>query len=110
MPLTAKGEEILAAMRKQYGGKKGESVFYASRNKGTIKGVDSIRDCISNMHKKVFAKVEDESFHHHLKHIVKDHLKHMVKEREKFFAKKRSHFKDADTIKDDDWTLDTFAE
>lgn len=40
MPLTAKGEEILSAMKKEYGEKKGESVFYASRNKGTISGVD----------------------------------------------------------------------
>ena len=30
----------MAAMKRQYGGKKGESVFYASRNKGTITGVD----------------------------------------------------------------------
>jgi len=27
-------------MRKKYGKKKGTSVFYASRKKGTIKGVD----------------------------------------------------------------------
>jgi len=27
-------------MVKEYGAKKGESVFYASKNKGTIKGVD----------------------------------------------------------------------
>lgn len=40
MPLTAKGEKIKAAMTKQYGAKKGEQVFYASRNKGTITGVD----------------------------------------------------------------------
>lgn len=39
MPLTSKGHEILAAMKRQYGDKKGESVFYASINKGTIKGV-----------------------------------------------------------------------
>lgn len=39
MPLTDKGEKIKAAMRKQYGAKKGEKVFYASENKGTIKGV-----------------------------------------------------------------------
>lgn len=38
-PLTPKGEEVLAAMKKQYGDKKGESVFYASANKGTISGV-----------------------------------------------------------------------
>lgn len=28
------------AMEKEYGDKKGEKVFYASRNKGTIKGVE----------------------------------------------------------------------
>lgn len=39
MPLTKKGEKIKKAMMKEYGGKKGESVFYASENKGTIKGV-----------------------------------------------------------------------
>lgn len=39
-PLTAKGQKILAKMKKQYGKKKGTSVFYASKNKGTITGVD----------------------------------------------------------------------
>ena len=39
MPLTAKGEKILAAMKKQYGSEKGEQVFYASANAGKIKGV-----------------------------------------------------------------------
>lgn len=39
MPLTAKGQEILAKMKQQYGEKKGEEVFYASANKGTITGV-----------------------------------------------------------------------
>ena len=40
MPLTDKGERILNAMEAHYGSKRGESVFYASRNKGTIKGAD----------------------------------------------------------------------
>lgn len=40
MPLTKKGSKIKAAMTKEYGAKKGESVFYASKNKGTIKGVE----------------------------------------------------------------------
>jgi len=39
MPLTKKGRKIKAAMMKEYGSKKGEKVFYASENKGTIKGV-----------------------------------------------------------------------
>lgn len=30
----------MGAMKKEYGPEKGEGVFYASRNKGTIKGVE----------------------------------------------------------------------
>lgn len=37
-PLTEKGRKILKAMRDQYGKKKGKQVFYASINKGKIKG------------------------------------------------------------------------
>lgn len=40
MPLTSKGEEIMGNMKQEYGEKKGEKVFYASRNAGKIKGVD----------------------------------------------------------------------
>lgn len=40
MPLTKKGEKILANMKKRYGAKKGESVFYASINAGRIKGAE----------------------------------------------------------------------
>jgi hypothetical protein len=39
MPLTTKGKKIKAAMTKKYGEKKGEDIFYASANKGTIEGV-----------------------------------------------------------------------
>lgn len=39
-PLTNKGSEIMAKMKSTYGDKKGTKVFYASRNKGRIKGVD----------------------------------------------------------------------
>lgn len=38
-PLTSKGHEIMSAMKSQYGSEKGEEVFYASANKGTITGV-----------------------------------------------------------------------
>ncbi len=38
MPLTKKGARIREAMEKYYGKDKGEEVFYASVNKGTIKG------------------------------------------------------------------------
>jgi hypothetical protein len=40
MPLTKKGSTILHAMMKEYGEKKGKSVFYASINKGTVKGAE----------------------------------------------------------------------
>lgn len=41
MPLTEKGEKILHNMQEQNGAKAGESEFYASKNAGTISGVDS---------------------------------------------------------------------
>jgi hypothetical protein len=44
MPLTEKGEAIKSAMEKEYGKKKGEGVFYASANKGTITGVHNTSD------------------------------------------------------------------
>lgn len=40
MPLTKKGRTVLTAMRKQYGTKKGTSVFHASINKGTLRGAE----------------------------------------------------------------------
>ena len=40
MPLNKKGNKILSNMLRTYGKKKGKSVFYASMNKGTIKGVE----------------------------------------------------------------------
>lgn len=39
MPLTSKGKKILASMRKSYGNEdKAKQVFYASINKGKIRG------------------------------------------------------------------------
>ena len=40
MPLTKKGKKIMSSMVHEYGSKKGKQVFYASRNKGKISGVD----------------------------------------------------------------------
>ena len=40
VPLTDKGKKILGSMKNQYGSEKGESVFYASANKGVITGVE----------------------------------------------------------------------
>ena len=33
----------MKSMKKQYGKKKGETVFYASKNKGVIKGVEKTK-------------------------------------------------------------------
>lgn len=49
MPLTKKGRKIKRAMTKEYGKKKGARVFYASQNKGTIKGTHKKR---SSSHKR----------------------------------------------------------
>lgn len=38
--LTKKGTKIMSAMKSEYGDEKGEQVFYASRNKGRISGVE----------------------------------------------------------------------
>ncbi len=38
MPLTKKGRKILREMKEFYGSKHGRHVFYASQNKGVIKG------------------------------------------------------------------------
>jgi len=40
MPLTDKGKKIMGAMEAKYGKNKAKNVFYASRNKGVIKGVE----------------------------------------------------------------------
>lgn len=37
--MTKKGKKIMSSMKKEYGEKEGKKVFYASSNKGTIKGV-----------------------------------------------------------------------
>jgi hypothetical protein len=42
MPLTEKGKKILEALKKEYGDKKGESVFYAMINAGKLKGAEVI--------------------------------------------------------------------
>lgn len=43
MPITKKGKKIMSAMEKEYGHEKGEKVFYASKNKGIIKGVEGAK-------------------------------------------------------------------
>jgi hypothetical protein len=40
MPLTTKGKKIMSSMKRTYGGKRGEQVFYATANAGKLKGVE----------------------------------------------------------------------
>ena len=44
MPMTRKGKKVMRSMKEQYGPDRGEEVFYASANKGTIKGVEKMRE------------------------------------------------------------------
>jgi hypothetical protein len=41
MPLTKKGRQILAKLGNEHGPKKAKEIFYASINKGTIKGAEA---------------------------------------------------------------------
>lgn len=41
MPLTDKGQKILANMEREYGAEKAKRVLYASKNAGTISGIDA---------------------------------------------------------------------
>ena len=40
MPLTDKGKKIMQSMKRTYGGRKGEQVFYATRNADKITDVE----------------------------------------------------------------------
>ena len=44
MPLNKKGKKIMKSMKDQYGSKRGEKVFYASMNKGNIRGVEKMKN------------------------------------------------------------------
>ena len=50
MPLTGKGEKIMKNMKSEYGAKKGKEVFYASQNKGTIKGTHKTGEATQTVH------------------------------------------------------------
>ena len=51
MPLNKKGQKIMRSMKKTYG-KEAEAVFYASNNKGVIKGVEKKKRSQSRNRKK----------------------------------------------------------
>ena len=51
MPLNKKGKKIMKSMKKTYG-KDAKNVFYASKNKGVIKGVEKKKRSKSRNGKK----------------------------------------------------------
>lgn len=55
MPLTSKGKDVMGAMMREYGSTKGKSVFYASMNKGKIKGVEGNRNSSDAEHNQMRA-------------------------------------------------------
>jgi hypothetical protein len=40
VPLTPKGKKMMSSMKKQYGMKKGKSIFYATVRKKKLKGME----------------------------------------------------------------------
>ena len=51
MPMTPKGKKVMKAMKKEYGEKKGKSVFAASEHAGAIKGVhETMRKMMKKSH------------------------------------------------------------
>jgi hypothetical protein len=62
MPLTEKGSEIMGNMKEQYGEKKGEGVFYASKNAGKIKGVDQLGSVASFAAREIGETAGSEAF------------------------------------------------
>jgi len=58
MPLNRKGKKIMKSMKEQYGSKKGKSIFYATMNKGKIKGVEKKAEG-GMMKKKPYEKFKD---------------------------------------------------
>jgi uncharacterized ion transporter superfamily protein YfcC len=64
MPLNKKGKKIIKSMKKQYGKKKGEKIFYASKNKGVIKlAVSAGSKIYANKQKTKMAMSEAQLMH-----------------------------------------------
>jgi len=68
VPLTTKGEHILKSMEGTYGKEKAEQVLYASKNAGTISGIDAIADAchrvadqVETLHRRMDAYADRQS-------------------------------------------------
>lgn len=58
MPLTSKGQEILKSMEKTYGAEKAKEVLYASKNKGTITGIDAALGAVADSMVRLGARLD----------------------------------------------------
>ena len=100
MPLTSKGKKIIAAMVKQYGKKKGKEVFYASKNKGTIEGVEKTEEIKMNYIDKVLS-LEEETVE-----VSRDVGKKGERRTKEFTGERAKNIKKAALkrgFRDDDW-------
>jgi hypothetical protein len=58
MPLTGKGEKILANLEKEYGAEKGKEVLYAGKNKGTFTGIDEAITALCDSVARLGARID----------------------------------------------------
>ncbi|MDO8685722.1 MAG: hypothetical protein Q7J78_03520 [Clostridiales bacterium] len=79
MPLTEKGKKVMSSMKKQYGKKKGKSVFYASENKGVITGVHGSSKFNASDIKQGFKVCYDASDLDHMDDGMNAHMREMKK-------------------------------
>ena len=95
MPLNKKGKKIMKSMKEQYGSKKGKTVFYASMNKGVIKGVEKKKQGGMSSKKTPFEEKDTPIFR---EKGIREQLKEKGKEYfEKYFPKDQGMFEKAYT-------------
>lgn len=113
MPLTKKGRKIMRSMKEEYGPDRGEAVFYASKNKGVIKGVERKKDGGMIMGKKkyeeggeVYLRVPMEPDEETMKQIEKEQAEKGISETDVKISEKA-----AGTVKrrGDDKSVKTYA-
>lgn len=59
MPLTEKGEKILANLEKEYGKEKAKEVLYAGKNSGRFTGIDKMKLPTRDAYSKAFQMAMD---------------------------------------------------
>ena len=78
MPLSSKGRTIMASMKQQYGDK-AKQVFFASRNKGVISGVEKKVSALKERALKPFTRYggdyKDQPVKERIKRVFKGGLR-----------------------------------